>query len=120
MLPGRPTGRIYDSSDGVGNPAAAGLPLWPHMVNVHDAYNEVIVAAAAGRDNVHIVDMHREFLGHGVLCIQWWREHHRREDPRYWYFASLENPNDRGYDAIRRSFLIKMAKTLPQKLSTKD
>jgi hypothetical protein len=28
----------------------------------------------------------------------------------YWYATNLEDPNDRGYDAIRRLFLIEMAK----------
>ncbi|HUT13256.1 MAG TPA: hypothetical protein VMY42_22395 [Thermoguttaceae bacterium] len=35
----------------------------------------------------------------------------RPEDPHYWYAQNLEDPNVRGYDAIRRLFLIEMAKT---------
>jgi hypothetical protein len=29
---------------------------------------------------------------------------------RYWYGANLEDPNDRGYDAVRRLFLIETVK----------
>ncbi len=28
----------------------------------------------------------------------------------HWYYTNLEDPNERGYDAIRRLFLIEMAK----------
>jgi hypothetical protein len=30
------------------------------------------------------------------------------QDPTYWYFFNLEDPNLRGYDAIRRLFLAEM------------
>lgn len=33
------------------------------------------------------------------------REHYSSEDPSYWFFTNIEDPNDRGYDAIRRVFL---------------
>lgn len=107
---------IYDPSDDVGNPAAAGLPPWPDMLTVHSEYNRIIRDAAAARENVHLVDLHAEFLGHGVHCVQWWREYYRSEDPHYWYFTNLEDPNDRGYDAIRRLFLIEMQRILPKVL----
>ncbi|MBC8117927.1 MAG: hypothetical protein H7062_26345 [Candidatus Saccharimonas sp.] len=48
--------------------------------------------------------MRAEFLGHGIHCTH------------YWYWDNLEDPNDRGYDAIRRLFLIEMARILPAKL----
>ena len=41
---------------------------------------------------------------------QFWRKFYRAEDPHYWYFENLEDPNERGYDAIRRLFLIEMTK----------
>jgi len=104
---------IYDPSDGVGDPPAAGLPPWKDCLAIVAAYNDVIHRAAADRENVHLVPMHDAFLGHGVHCAQFWREHYRREDPHYWYGANLEDPNDRGYDAIRRLFLIEMARVLP-------
>jgi len=34
------------------------------------------------------------------------------DDPYYWYGSNLEDPNDRGYDAIRRLFLIEVEKVL--------
>jgi len=108
---------IYDPSDGVGDPAAAGLPPWPDMLKVHDAYNRIIEEAAAARENAHMVDIHSEFLGHGVHCVQWWRPHYRRDDPHYWYFSNLEDPNDRGYDALRRAFLIEIQKVVEPALS---
>jgi len=98
-------GELYDPSDGVGNPRAAGLPPWPDLLAIHRAYNEVIAETAERHDNVHLVDIHRPFLGHGVHCVQWWREHYRPDDPHYWYFTNLEDPNNRGYDALRRLFL---------------
>ena len=103
---------IYDPSDGVGNPAAAGLPPWPDLLTIHAAYNAAINAASKGRTNVQIVDIHGAFLGHGVHCVQWWRPHYRREDPHYWYYTNLEDPNERGYDALRRLFLIEIQKAI--------
>jgi hypothetical protein len=34
------------------------------------------------------------------------------DDPHYWYHASLEDPNERSYDALRRLFLNEMARVL--------
>jgi hypothetical protein len=99
---------IYDPTDSVGDAPNAGLPAWPDGLAIHRAYNEIIHRAAAGRDNVHLVPIYREFLGHGIHCTQPWREHYRPEDPHYWYADNLEDPNNRGYDAIRRLFLLEM------------
>lgn len=96
---------IYDPSDGYGDPESAWLPAWPDALRIHGAYNDAIRRVAAGRTGVHIVPMHREFLGHGIHCRKFWRRHYRRNDPHYWYGENLEDPNDRGYDAIRRVFL---------------
>lgn len=109
---------IYDPSDGLGDPAAAGLPPWPDFPVIHQAYNAVIADAAAARSGVHLVDIHGPFLGHGVHCTQFWTPHYRAEDPTYWYFDNLEDPNDRGYDAIRRIFLNAMAAELPARLAS--
>lgn len=102
---------IYDPSDGVGDAPSAGLPEWKDCLAIHRAYNDVICHAAEKRRSVRIVPMHDAFLGHGVHCVQPWREHYRADDPRYWYALNLEDPNDRGYDAIRRLFLIEIAKS---------
>jgi hypothetical protein len=101
---------IYDPSDGVGDPASAMLPDWPDCMAIHRAYNDAIRRSAEKHPSVHVVPMHAEFLGHGVHCTQPWREHYRRSDPHYWYALNLEDPNTRGYDAIRRLFLIEIAK----------
>ena len=53
-------------------------------------------------------------FGFGTHCTQFWRKHYRRDDPTYWYFWNLEDPNDRGYDALRRLFLIEIAKAADQ------
>lgn len=101
---------IYDPTDGVGDAALAGLPSWPEGLQVHAAYQRAIQRCAERRPNVRLVPMHQEFLGHGIHCRQFWRSFYRAEDPHYWYYFNLEDPNDRGYDAIRRLFLIEIAK----------
>ena len=42
------------------------------------------------------------FDSHNVLAAN-------ADDPHYWFFDNVEKPNDRGYDAIRRIFLIELA-----------
>lgn len=96
---------IYDPSDGYGNPQSAGLPAWPDCVAVHTAYNDTLRATAAKHPTVRVVPMHACFLGHGVHCRKFWTRHYQASDPHYWYAFNLEDPNDRGYDAIRRLFL---------------
>ena len=91
---------IYDPTDGVGDATRAGLPVWPDAMKVLAAYNEIIARHAGQRPNVHLVDIHGEFLGHGIYCTQPWRRHYRWADPHYWYYTNLEDPNDRGYDAM--------------------
>jgi lysophospholipase L1-like esterase len=101
---------IYDPTDGIGDAESAGLPEWKDGLAIHRAYNDVIHRCAAARASVHLVPLYREFLCHGIHCRQSWREGYRPEDPHYWYAENLEDPNARGYDAIRRLFLIEMAK----------
>jgi len=96
---------IYDPTDGSGDAPAAGLPHWPDGIAILAEYNRIIAACAERHPNVHIVDMHDAFLGHGVHCTRFWWPHYRSEDPHYWYYDNLEDPNDRGYDAVRRLFL---------------
>jgi lysophospholipase L1-like esterase len=101
---------VYDPTDGIGDGSSAGLPDWPDGLEIHRRYHEVIHGCAARRSSVRLVPVHAAFLGHGTHCTQFWRKHYRREDPTYWYFCNLEDPNDRGYDALRRLFLIEVAK----------
>ena len=56
----------------------------------------------------------RLFLGHGIHCTQFWAEHYHPDDPHYWYHVNLEDPNERGYDAIRRLFLLEISKVAPE------
>jgi hypothetical protein len=109
---------IYDPSDGVGDPASALLPDWPDCMAIHGAYNEAIRRTAEKHPSVHVVPMYGAVIGHGVHCTQPWREHYRRNDPHYWYASNLEDPNARGYDAIRRVFLIEIAKHCRRRLQS--
>jgi hypothetical protein len=59
--------------------------------------------------------MHEAFLGHGIHCSEKSGKHYRPEDPHYWYFFNLEDPNDRGYDAIRRLFLLEIEKVFSRR-----
>lgn len=97
---------IYDPSDGAGDPESTwALPAWPDCLAVHRAYNEALARVAAKHAAVHIVPVHQEFLGHGIHCRKFWRANYDSADPHYWYYENLEDPNDRGYDALRRLFL---------------
>lgn len=103
---------IYDPSDGTGNTAAwlTGLPPWVDGLSILKAYNNTISQCAKKYNNVHLVNIHDTFLGHGIHCKKFWRKHYCFDDPHYWYYMIIEDPNDRGHDAIRRLFLIKMIK----------
>ncbi len=101
---------IYDPTDGVGSAATAGLPAWPEGLTVLSSYNDVIRRTCERRADAHLVSIHKEFLGHGIHFRHFWREHYRPEDPYHWYYTNFEDPNDRGYDAIRRLFLVEIAK----------
>lgn len=109
-------GNIYDPTDGDGNIEHAGLPSWPEGLQVLAAYNEVLQRFADRHADVTLIDLRGEFLGHGIHCTHFWHRHYCSEDPSYWYWDNLEDPNDRGYDAIRRLQLIQMARVLPGKL----
>ena len=103
---------IYDPTDGEGDleHAGLGLPAWKGGLALLQAYNEVIVRCAGRHKTTHVVGMHDAFLGHGIHCAERRGKHYCERDPAYWYFENLEDPNDRGYDAIRRAFLIEIAK----------
>ncbi len=96
---------IYDPTDGVGDAPSIFLPDWPDGLAIHARYNKVIARVADQRENVFLVDLYSAFLGHGSHCRQFWRAHYEFADPHYWFYYNVEDPNDRGYDAIRRLFL---------------
>jgi len=101
---------IFDPTDGVGDAGHAGLPEWKESQDILKAYNGAIAHLAKTDSHVHIVDMHSAFLGHGIHCVQFWKDHFDWHDPHYWYYFNLEDPNERGYDVIRRLFLNEIAK----------
>jgi len=102
---------IYDPTDGAGDIKNTGLPEWPDGLKVLNDYNEIIQKCASTHANVQLVDLHDAFLGHGIHCAQFWTKHYDWNDPHYWYFVNLEDPNERGYDVIRRLFLIEIVKS---------
>lgn len=99
---------VYDPTDGLGSFSIARLPHWPDGPRLLRAYNDNIARCAGRHVNVHLVDLHQSFLGHGFRCAQFWSAHYRRDDPHFWYYLNIEDPNERGYDAIRRLFLNEM------------
>lgn len=100
---------IYDPTDGVGDAPSVFLPEWSWGLVIHALYNDTIHDVAERRKNVHIVPLYETFLGHGSHCRQFWRATYDSADPHYWYHTNIEDPNDRGYDAIRRIFLTAIA-----------
>jgi len=96
---------IYDPTDGVGDAPSIFLPDWPDGLAIHARYNQAIRDAASEREFVHLVPLYETFLGHGSHCRQFWRAHYDAADPHYWFYSNIEDPNDRGYDAIRRVYL---------------
>ncbi|MDA1231455.1 MAG: hypothetical protein O2856_11825 [Planctomycetota bacterium] len=68
------------------------------------------------RTNVHLVDLRAAFLGHGIYGRQFWNTHYRVDDPAYWYWDNFKDPNNRGYDALRRLFRNEISKVVPPRL----
>ncbi len=101
---------LYDPTDGVGDPQLVGLPKWKDCMKVLDLMNAKIAELCDEFDNVHLVDIHSVFIGHGIHCRDFWRRTYHSDDPTYWFYHNLEDPNRRGYDAIRRLFLLEMIK----------
>jgi lysophospholipase L1-like esterase len=100
---------IYDPTDGMGDIQRTGLPAWPDGMKILAAYNQVIAHCAEKHGEVKIVNLHDAFLGHGTHCTQFWSRHYDARDPHYWYYDNLEDPNERGYDVIRRLFLLELS-----------
>lgn len=100
---------IYDPTDGVGDPQRVGLPKWKDNQMILGAYNEILAKSASKHANIHLVDMQGLFMGHGIHCREFWRGTYVKTDPHYWYNENLEDPNERGYDALRRLFLKQIA-----------
>ena len=103
---------IYDPTDGAGDAEHAGLPAWRDGLKIIAAYNQIIGEACERHDHVHLINIHSAFLGHGIHCRKFWKGSYVSADPHYWYYANLEDPNDRGYDAIRRLVLNAIAEVV--------
>lgn len=101
---------IFDPTDGVGDPQTVMMARWPDCVKVLALTNEKITELCEKYPNVYLVDIHSEFLGHGIHCDEPWRKYYHKDDPHFWYAPILEDPNIRGHDAIRRLFLNEMIK----------
>jgi lysophospholipase L1-like esterase len=102
---------IYDPTDGEGTPGFTGLPKWPDGLLILGAYNDIIRQCVEKYDCVHLVNIHDPFLGHGIHCRKFWGKYYCPSDPHFWYALILEDPNIRGYDAVRRLFLLEIIKT---------
>jgi lysophospholipase L1-like esterase len=96
---------IYDPTDGAGDAPSVFLPDWPDGLAIHAEYNQALHQVCDERENVFLVPLHATFMGHGSHCRQFWRANYCSEDPYYWFWQNIEDPNDRGHDAIRRAFL---------------
>ncbi|MFC1734604.1 SGNH/GDSL hydrolase family protein [Candidatus Hydrogenedentota bacterium] len=107
---------IYDPTDGTGNPGSTGLPKWKDALWVLDKYNDVIHRCADDYDFVHMIDIREPFLGHGIHCTKIWNKNYKFSDPHYWYSLNVEDPNNRGYDALRRLFLIEIGEVFESTL----
>ena len=109
---------IYDPTDGVGDIENAGphfwLPPWPDGLEILRRFNDAIRSVTARHDFAYVADVHGTMLGHGIHCEDEDNPHHDPDDPGYWYYRNLEDPNPRGHDAIRRVFLNAMAKAVPR------
>ena len=115
---------IFDPTDGVGDIDHVDpvlrlwkpLPLWPDGLRTLAAFNAHIREAAAARPHVRVVDVHGTLLGHGLHCRDTNNPSYHPDDPTYWLYFNLEDPNERGYDALRRAFLLEMIEVLPERL----
>lgn len=103
-------GNIYDPTDGIGDIENASIPLppWPDGLDVLALYNQTIdeIAETAGAT---VVDMRGAMLGHGLHYNDESHPQYDADDPSYWYCANLEDPNDKGYAAIREAFWVAIA-----------
>ena len=115
---------IFDPTDGVGDientdpllRLVKPLPPWPDGLKILRAFNDHIEAVANARPNVHVVDVHETLIGHGLHCRDKGNPHYDRDDPTTWLYFNVEDPNTRGYDAIRRIFLLRMIDVLPPRM----
>jgi lysophospholipase L1-like esterase len=104
QAPGDPiiVGTVYDPSDGTGDAARIGLPPWPDVVNLLAQLNAELTPVAV-EHGARVADIHRHFLGHGLLRGNPAQTHPRPDDRDLWYCNVIE-PNAWGADGIRAAF----------------
>jgi len=95
-------GTVYDPSDGTGEAARVGLPEWPDVVDLVAELNDGLRSVAREHD-ARIADIHRRFLGHGLLRGDPAQTHPRPRDRELWYCNVIE-PNAWGADGVRAAF----------------
>ena len=95
-------GTVYDPSDGTANAARAGLPPWPEVVEVLAHLNEVL-RQLAGRQAAAVADVHRTFLGHGMVVGNPAQSEPRPANRELWYCRVIE-PNAWGASGVRAAF----------------
>jgi hypothetical protein len=105
-------GNIYDPTDGHSDAETGGFPKWADASKILNLTNSKIKEICDTYENVHLIDIHKEFLGHGFHCRDSQSKNYRKDDPTFWYCDIVEDPNRRGYDAIRRLYLQEMIKIL--------
>ena len=95
-------GTVYDPSDGTGDSSGLGLPPWPDGVGVLAELNAALVGVAADHGAL-VADIHRRFLGHGVLAGSPSQPSPRPAARELWYCNVIE-PNAWGAGAVREAF----------------
>jgi lysophospholipase L1-like esterase len=95
-------GTVYDPSDGTGDAARVGLPAWPDVVDLVAELNAAL-RSVAGEHGARVADIHRRFLGHGLLRGDPAQPDPRPGDRELWYCRVIE-PNAWGADAVRAAF----------------
>jgi len=107
---------IFDPTDGEGDIENGGplfwISSWEGGYDVFNGFNDAFKRVDAKYAHVHLVDVHKVMLGHGIHCRHHDNPNYHEDDPTYWYYFNLEDPNRRGYDAIRRAFLNAMIEAL--------
>ena len=93
---------VYDPSDGTGRAEQLGLPPWPDALELLAEVNQLLRALADDHGAL-VADVHRRFLGHGLLAGDPARPDARPEQRGLWYCGLIE-PNAWGASQIRAAF----------------
>ena len=93
-----PTGGSGDFTFTPGNKSCGGMfALWPAGQSTDGPlkdWNDAMAKAAATYPNVHLLDLHAQFLGHQVNTA----------DPANWFHEDCIHPNSLGQEKIRELF----------------